>query len=129
MTQPSRHLPTREVAAQLLNQVSEFVSLEARLLRAELSEAVAKTLSSARFLAGGFCVLLAALVILLGAAAAFLMRLHIAPDLACLIVAVLAIAIGAALVISGSRSLRAANFVPARSLRQASLFAQEIKRQ
>jgi hypothetical protein len=129
MTQPLPHLPTRDVAAQLVAQLSEFVSLEARLVRAELSETVAKMLSSAGFLAGGFCVLLAALVILLGAAAAFLMRLHIAPDLACLIVAVVAIAIGAVLVISGSRSLRAANFVPARSLRQAFLFAQQIKGQ
>jgi hypothetical protein len=127
MTQSSPHMPTRELAGQLVDQIGEFVSLEARLLRAELSESTTRLVSSFGYLASGFCVLLAALVILLGAAAAFLMRLTVAPDVACLIVAVAAIAIGAVLVISGSRSLRAASLVPTRSLRQVSLLGEVIK--
>jgi hypothetical protein len=125
--QPSSRVPTKEVAARLVDQIGEFVSLETRLLHAELSETATKLASSVGFLAGGLCVLLAALVVLFGAAAAFLIRLNVAPDLACLIVAAVAIAIGGVLVFSGSRILRATNLVPVRAVRQLSLLSDVIK--
>jgi len=127
MTQPSPHVPTRELAGQLVDQIGEFISLEACLFRAELRETAAKLALSVSYIAGGVCILLAALVVLLGAAAAFLMRLNVAPDIACLIVAVVGMAIGTLLVVTGARSLSGGNLVPARSLRQVSSLGQLIK--
>jgi len=127
MTQTSRSVPTRDLMAELVDQVSDLVAVEARLLRAELNETSARLISSIGCLAGGFSVLLAALVILLAAAAALLMRLGVAPDLACLIVGLVGMAIGGGLAMWGVHSLRARSLLPERSLRQMTSLGQLFK--
>jgi Putative Actinobacterial Holin-X, holin superfamily III len=120
MDHASRSVPTRQLLADLVQQISDLVSIEFRLFRAELGESSARASSGLGFLAGGLCVFLAALVILLIAAAALLVRLGAPPDLACLIVAIGALAVGAILVALGLRALKPAKLVPTRSLNQIS---------
>jgi hypothetical protein len=127
MTQPTRPVPTRELTAELVAQIGDLIAIEARLLRAEMKDTSARLLSSAGCLAGGACVTLAALVILLAAGAALLVRLGLAPDVACLIAAIVALAIGAGLVMWGIHSLKAQSLLPERSWRQVSSLGQLFK--
>lgn len=125
MTEPSR--PTGDLIADVVNQLSGLISIEVRLFRAELSETSTKLLSGAGCLAGGFSILLAGLVILLAAAVGLLVRLGTAPDLACLIVAIASIAIGAILVAYGLRAFKGANLVPARTSAQVASLGRLVK--
>jgi len=127
MTQTTRSVPTRELTAELIEQISDLILVEGRLLRAELQETSTRLLSGMVCLAGGFCVLLAALVILLAAGAALLMRLGLAPDLACLVAAAVGLAAGGGLALWGVKSLKARSLLPERSLRQVSSLAQILK--
>jgi hypothetical protein len=127
MTDASRLVPTRQLMADLAIQLSDLVSIQTRLLRAELGEASAKLVSGMGWLAGGFSILLAGLVILLAAAVALLVRLGLPLDLACLAVAVGSMAIGGVFVASGIRALNTANLIPARSLRLVSALGRLVK--
>jgi Putative Actinobacterial Holin-X, holin superfamily III len=120
MSYETPRVPTRQLIADLVNQIADLTSIEARLMRAELSDSSTKAASGVGYLAGGFGILLAALVILLAGAASLLIRLGMPTDAACLIVAVGATAIGAILVAWGIRSLRPSNLAPVRSLNQVS---------
>jgi hypothetical protein len=105
MTDTSRPVPTRQLIADLAVQLSDLVSVQARLLRVELGEASTKLVSGMGWLAGGFSIFLAGLVILLAAGVALLVRLGMPLDMACLAVAVGSMAIGAVFVASGIRAL------------------------
>jgi hypothetical protein len=127
MTEISKPIPTFELTAELLEKLSSFVSVELRLLRAELAESSTKAFSGMGWLAAGFALLLAALLMLLDAADALLVRLGMPPDLAYLIVSVAAMAIGLTLSAQGISALKSANLKPARSLEQASSLGRTIK--
>ncbi len=120
MTYVPQSPPTRQLVADLVRQVSDVISIEARLLRTELSEASAKAASGMAFLAGGLAIALAGLFILLGAAAAWLVRLGTPLDIACFIVAAMALLAGGILLVFGMRSLSPAKLLPTRSLNQLS---------
>ena len=111
--------PTRQLLAELSRQISELVSIEARLFRAELKETSSKLVSAAGMVACGFVLALGGLLALLAAAALFLIRLRVAPDLACVIVAVVGIAVGGGLVLAARHSLSSKIGTP-RTLRQLS---------
>ena len=110
---------TRQLLAELSRQISELVSIEARLFRAELKETSSKLVSAAGMVACGFVLALGGLLALLAAAALFLIRLRVAPDLACVIVAVVGIAVGGGLVLAARHSLSSKIGTP-RTLRQLS---------
>jgi hypothetical protein len=118
MTDAAGLTSTRHLLADLVTQVSDLLSIEARLVRAELSETASKATSGLALLASGFIVLLAGLIILSFAGAALLVRLGLAPDIACLIVAAVASIAGGALVLGGLQRLKPANLAPSRSLDQ-----------
>jgi hypothetical protein len=127
MTEISKPIPTFELTAELLEKLSSFVSVELRLLRAELAESSTRAFLSMGWLAAGLVFFLAALLMLLDAADALLVRLGLPPDLAYLIIAVAAMAIGLALSAQGISALKSANFTPARSLEEASSLGRTLK--
>jgi uncharacterized membrane protein YbhN (UPF0104 family) len=112
--------PTRQLFEEFVEHLSRFASLEARLLRAELKETSSKLVSAAGLIAGAVILVLGAFFSLLAAAALFLVRLRVAPDLACLIVALIVVAIGAVLFFTARQILSKKLGVP-RSLRQLSM--------
>jgi hypothetical protein len=127
MTQGSRSVPVRVLTAELVEQLSDLVSVEIRLLRSELSESSAGALSGTGWLAAGLCFLLGGLVMLLAAAAALLMRLGMHADLACLVVSCSAMLVGTSLAAFGVTAFKNASFVPARSLRQIASLGRIVK--
>jgi putative superfamily III holin-X len=112
--------PTRQLFEDFVEQLAGLASLEARLFRAELSETLGKIASAAGLTAGALVLALGGLLVLLAAAALFLVRLRVAPDVACLIVAVVAIAGAVALLLVARRVLSKKLGVP-RTLRQVSM--------
>jgi hypothetical protein len=127
MTDISKPIPTSELTAALVEKVSDFVSVELRLLRAEVAESSIKAISGVGWLAAGFAFLLGGVLMLLAGAGALLVSLGTQPDLACLIVAMAAIAIGLALSAKAMRGLKSVDFTPARSLEQIASVGDAIK--
>ncbi len=127
MTQPPRSVPISRLTGDLVDRLARLVSVEIRLMRAELAESSARALSGIGWVAGAFCLLLAGLVMLLAAAAALLTRLGLAPDVACLLIAAAAITIGAALAAFGLGTFKKVSFVPKRALRQIASLGQIMK--
>jgi Putative Actinobacterial Holin-X, holin superfamily III len=111
--------PTRQLFADLTGRISELMSIEARLFRAELSETSSKVLSAAGLGAFGIILALGGLLALLAAAALFLMRLDVAPDVSCLVVAVIAI-VGAGALFLAARHFLSTRLGAPRSLKQLS---------
>ncbi len=111
--------PTRQLFEDFVEQLSRLASLEARLFRAELKETFSKMASAAGLTGGAIVLALGGFLVLLAAAALFLVRLRVPPDLACLIVAVVAIALAGALLLVVRRLLSKNLGVP-RTLRQIS---------
>ncbi len=111
--------PTRQLFEDFAEQLSRLASLEARLFRAELKETFSKMASAAGLTGGAIVLALGGFLVLLAAAALFLVRLRVPPDLACLIVAVVAIAVAGALLLVVRRLLSKNLGVP-RTLRQIS---------
>ena len=112
--------PTRQLFEEFVEQLSRLASLEAKLFRAEVRETSSKLLSAAGLVAGAFVLAVGGLFSLLAAAALFLVRLRLAHDLACLIVAVIVVAIGGVLLFTARQILSKKLGVP-RSLRQLSM--------
>jgi hypothetical protein len=112
--------PTRQLFEDFIEQLSRLAALEARLFRSELRETSTKLVSAAGLIAGAIVLALSGIITLSAAAALFLVRLHVPPDLACLIVALVVIAIGGALLFVARRILSKKLGVP-RSLRQLSM--------
>ena len=112
--------PTRQLFEEFVEQLSRLASLEAKLFRAEVRETASNLLSAAGLVAGAFVLAVGGLFSLLAAAALFLVRLRLAHDLACLIVAVIVVAIGGVLLFTARQILSKKLGVP-RSLRQLSM--------
>ena len=117
---PPPSTPTRQLFEDFVEQLSQLASLETRLLRAELKETVSKLVSAAGLTAGAIVLALGGLLALLAALGLFLVRLHVAPDLAFLIVAVLALVCGGALLLVARHVLSKKLGAP-RTLRQLSM--------
>jgi hypothetical protein len=103
-----------------VEQLTQLASLETRLFRAELKEILSKLVSAAGLTAGAVVLALGGLLALLAALGLFLVRLHVPPDLAFLIVAVLAIVSGGVLLLVARRELSKKLGAP-RTLRQFSM--------
>ncbi|MBV8961889.1 MAG: phage holin family protein [Hyphomicrobiales bacterium] len=112
--------PTRKLFDDFVEELLGLASLEARLFRAELRETSSKLVSAVGLTVGGVILALGGLFTLLAAAALFLVRLRVPPDLACFIVAVLAFVIGGALLLAARHVVSGKLGVP-RSLRQLSM--------
>lgn len=117
---PPPSTPTRQLFEDFVEQLSGLASLEARLFRAELSETVSKIASAAGLTAGAVVLALGGFLILLAAAALFLVRLRVPPDVACLIVAVAAI-VGAGALLLVARHVLSKKLGAPRTLRQVSM--------
>ena len=96
---PPPSTPTRQLFEDFVAQLSGLASLETRLFRAELRETSSKVLSAAGLTAGALILALGGILAVLAALGLFLVRLHVAPDLAFLIVAVVAIVCGGVLLL------------------------------
>ena len=94
---PPPTTPTRQLFEDFVGQVSSLVSLETRLFRAELRETSSKVVTAAALGAGALVLAFGGIFALLAAFGLFLVRRHVAPDIAFLIVAAVAIACGGVL--------------------------------
>ena len=115
-----RFSPTLELAAELIRSGRDFLAAEVDLARAELRESAAAASSGLSRLAAGAAMALTGIVILCAALVAFLVRLGAPLDVACLIVAIVAIVTSLLLLRSGARVFREIRLAPARSLAQIS---------
>ena len=115
-----RFSPTLELAAELIRSGRDFLAAEVDLARAELRESAAAASSGLSRLAAGAAMALTGIVILCAALVAFLVRLGAPLDVACLVVAIVAIVTSLLLLRSGARVFREIRLAPARSLAQIS---------
>lgn len=111
-----------ELLRDLLKQVSTLASLEFDLARAELAESSSRAAGGLGKVAAGAVFLLAGFLFILAAVCAFLVRLGVPIDLACLIVALVTMTAGWLVLRSGARAFEARNLLPRRSLAQISSF-------
>jgi hypothetical protein len=107
-----------DIIADLGDQIGHLFRTELRLVEAEAEDKVKKVATSIVPVIAGTIVALSAILILLMAAAAFLVELGLAPSLAHAIVAVVAALGGYLLIRSGMARLSAANLAPKRTLNQ-----------
>ena len=117
-----RHTPTLELMGDALREGRRLFAAEADLMRSEIKQGVLVASSGLTKLAAGAALAFAALIIFAAAAGAFLVRLGVPIDLACLIVAA-ATAVAALLLLrAGARSLQSGALLPRRSLMQITSF-------
>jgi uncharacterized membrane protein YqjE len=122
---PARSVP--DLLGDLVQDSSALVRKEIALARAELNEKIAQVAGAAGGMAIGGVLLLAALVILLQAAVAWLIMFGLSPALASLIVAVAVGLVGGLLLRSGLHRLSAASLTPERTVSQLSKDATAAK--
>ena len=111
---------TLELFLDLLDQVKELMRVELSLARVEVSERTRSFPSSLAAVVIGIVLLAAGVGFVLVAASLSLERFGIPPDLAFLIVAVVAIVVSLILLRSGVAGLKPSRFVPAKSISQIS---------
>src|SRR3984885_5978556 len=119
--------PTLELLGVLAEQTRSLVQVELSLLRAELRERGASISSSLTKVGVGFIFLPIGLTLIFVAISLALRRFGIPADLAFLIVAVVAIAVGCLALISGLRGLRPSQLVPSKSISQISSLLGEFQ--
>lgn len=127
MPEANRSVP--DLIGDLVDQTSTLVRKEVQLARAEMSEKVSQIGASAGGIAVGGALLLAALIVLLNAVAAFLVTLGLSVWLSSLIVAVVVAIIGYVMLRAGLNRLKAANLTPQRTVTQLSRDAAAAKEQ
>jgi hypothetical protein len=120
MVRNSEAIGTKELFADLLRQISALLALEVELFRVELSESSSRAATGLAKIAAGAAFLLGGFLLLLTALCAFLVRLGLPIDLACLIVAAGALLTGWLMFRDGTRALEPGNLLPQRSLNQVS---------
>ena len=119
MPPPSpQRLSIGRLTADLGEKLQRLAAIELRLMRAEVAEGFAKEMSAVGWIVAGLALLMAASILLLAAAVTWLVSLGMQADMACLVLALPAMAIGAVATGWGARMLRAAKLVPARSIKQ-----------
>ena len=118
---------TLELLGELAEQTRSLVQVELSLLRAELRERGASISSSLTKVGVGLIFLPIGLTLIFVAISLALRRFGIPADLAFLIVAVVAIAVGCLALISGLRGLRPSQLVPSKSISQISSLLGEFQ--
>ena len=119
--------PTVELLGELAEQTRSLVRVELALLRAELSERGALFSSSLTKVGVGLLFLPIGLTLIFLAISLALRRFGIPADLAFLIVALVAIAVGSFALISGIRGLKPARLAPSKSISQISSLVGEFQ--
>ena len=119
--------PTVELLGELAEQTRSLVRVELALLRAELSERGALFSSSLTKVGVGLLFLPIGLTLIFLAISLALRRFGIPADLAFLIVALVAIAVGSFALISGLRGLKPARLAPSKSISQISSLLGEFQ--
>ena len=119
--------PTVELLGELAEQTRSLVRVELALLRAELSERGALVSSSLTKVGVGLLFLPIGLTLIFLAISLALRRFGIPADLAFLIVALVAIAVGSFALISGLRGLKPARLAPSKSISQISTLLGELQ--
>jgi hypothetical protein len=109
-----------ELFADLLKQVSTLVAIELDLARAELSLSFERLAGGVGKVAVGAVLLLAGLFFVLAAICAFLVRLGLPVDLACLAVGAVVTIVGYLLLRWGTDAFVPSKLLPRRSLAQIS---------
>jgi len=109
-----------ELLADLVRQILLLLSLEVDLARSELAENSARAARGLGAIVAGAVFLLAGFFFLLAAACAFLVRIGVPVDVACLIVAVVVLLVGGLMLRSGARVCEPRNWLPRRTLGQIS---------
>jgi pilus assembly protein TadC len=119
--------PTLELLGELAEQTRSLVEVELSLLRAELRERGASVPSSLTKLGMGLVFLPIGLTLIFVAISLALRRFGIPADLAFVIVALVAMAVGSFALISGLRSLKPSRLVPSKSISQISSLLGEFQ--
>jgi hypothetical protein len=119
--------PTLELLGKLAEQTCSLVQIELSLVRAELRERGASIPSSLTKVGVGLIFLPIGLTLIFVAISLALRRFGIPADLAFLIVAVIAIAVGSLALISGMRALKPSRLVPSKSISQISSLLGEFQ--
>jgi hypothetical protein len=107
-----------EIFTDLFGQTTALLSKEGQLARAEISEKMSQVAVGLALLVFGSVLLIPALVILLDAAVAALIRRGFEAPLAALIVGGSALALGVILALIGLSRLKAKRLMPTRTLEQ-----------
>jgi uncharacterized membrane protein YqjE len=113
-----RHRSIPDVFVDLFHQLAGLLRNEGQLARVEISEKLDKLIGAGIMLGAGALLLLPGLVLLLVAFAYFLAERGMSPAASSLISAVVALAIGAALLVVGLNRLKRVRLVPNKTLRQ-----------
>jgi uncharacterized membrane protein YqjE len=119
--------PTFELLGKLAEQMRSLVQVELSLVRAELSERGASIPSSLTKVGLGLIFIPIGLTFIFVAISLALLRFGIPADLAFLIIAVGAIAVGCLALISGLRGLKPSRLVPSKSISQISSLLGEFQ--
>jgi hypothetical protein len=119
--------PTLELLGELAEQTRSLVEVELSLLRAELRERGASVSSSLTKLGIGLVFLPIGLTLIFVAISLALRRFGIPADLAFVIVALVAMAVGSFALISGLRGLKPSRLVPSKSISQISSLLGEFQ--
>ncbi len=110
--------PLFSVMTHVASDLAYLVQTEFRLAKAEMSEKMCGAANAGIYLALGGVVALSGLIVLLFDIARWIARAGLAYEWSLLIVAAVALAIGAALAMVGVSRLKASAFVPERTLGQ-----------
>jgi Putative Actinobacterial Holin-X, holin superfamily III len=119
--------PTLELLGDLAEQTRSLVQIELSLVRAELRERGALVSSSLTKVGAGLVFLPIGLALIFVALSLALRRFGIAADLAFLIVALLVIALGSFVLISGLKGLKPSRLMPSKSISQVSSLLGELQ--
>ncbi|MDQ4061445.1 MAG: phage holin family protein [Pseudomonadota bacterium] len=118
MAMPNDNRSVPELFTDLVTQLTTLFRKEIQLARTEVSEKVTVAASGIGYIVGGAVLGIAALVILLQAAVAWLVRAGIPDQWANLIVGVVVAVIAFVLVRMGMNSLKADKLTPAKTVEQ-----------
>ena len=119
--------PTLELLGELAEQTRSLVQTELSLLRAELRERGALISSSLTKVGVGLVFLPIGLTLIFVAVSFALRRFGIPVDVAFLIVALLVIAVGSFVLISGLKRMRPSRLIPSKSISQISSLMGELQ--
>ena len=109
---------TPSLIGALVRDTSELISVEGRLLRAEMREAGGQAQAGLMMVGAGALLALVGLGALAGGAVLLLVRYHLPPDIACAIVGGIALIVSIALLLLARGRLTPAALMPHRTLRQ-----------
>ena len=105
-----------EAASETISRASQLVQLELRVFRAELAEKAVQVRTGLAFVVAGAVLATAALFLILQAIVIWLVEAGLSPAVATLLVAVVCIAIGFGLAMSGRKKLEADGLTPDRTI-------------